>query len=151
VSRRALEDVRAAVGGYRRLTFDSELVGARVALETAGVATEVDHQAGTLPAAIDETFAWSVREGATNVVRHAQARRTYIRTRQRDGSAALEIVNDGPQPGSGASQAAMVATGSGLAGLTERAGAIGGRVDAGPLPEGGFRLAVVCPLEAGGG
>lgn len=151
VSRRALEDVRAAVGGYRRLTFDSELVGARVALETAGVATEVDHQAGSLPTAIDETFAWSVREGATNVVRHAQARRTFIRTRQRDGSAALEIVNDGPEPGSEASQPTTVATGSGLAGLTERARAIGGRVEAGPLPTGGFRLAVFCPLDAGGG
>ena len=149
VSRRALDDVRAAVGGYRRLTLDDELVGARAALETAGVTTEIDHRAGSLPDEYKEAFAWSIREGATNVVRHGRARRAVIRTRRADGEALLEIVNDGlrsttdprlsPGPGS--------RSGNGLAGLAERAGAIGGRVEAAPLPDGGYRLAVVIPLE----
>ena len=94
VSRRALEDVRAAVSGYRRISLDGELEGALIALEAAGVATDVDHQAGRLPAEVDEAFAWSVREGATNVVRHARARTTVIRTRRADRAAVLEIVND---------------------------------------------------------
>lgn len=148
VSRRALEDVRAAVGGYRRLTLDDELAGARAALETAGVTTEVDHRASSLPDDYKEAFAWSIREGATNVVRHGRARRAVIRTRLEDGMARLEIVNDGARSTSDAARPPGSAphTGSGLAGLAERAGAIGGRVEAAALPRGGYRLAVVIPL-----
>jgi two-component system sensor histidine kinase DesK len=150
VSRRALEDVRAAVGGYRRLTLDSELVGARAALLTAGVTTEVDHRVGSLPDDCEEAFAWSIREGATNVVRHGQARRAVIRTRRAYGAALLEIVNDRVRSTSAEDlwPAPGYRTGSGLAGLAERAGAIGGRVEAAPLPDGGYRLAVVVPLQA---
>jgi two-component system sensor histidine kinase DesK len=149
VSRRALDDVRAAVGGYRRLTLDSELAGARTALETAGVSTEVDHQAGSLPDDCDEAFAWSIREGATNVVRHARARRAVIRTRRDAGAALLEIVNDGARSTGGADGRTPSGSraGSGLAGLAERAGAIGGRIEAAPLPDGGYRLMVTIPLE----
>ena len=82
------------MSGYRRISLDGELEGALIALEAAGVATDVDHQAGRLPAEVDEAFAWSVREGATNVVRHARARTTVIRTRRTDRAAVLEIVND---------------------------------------------------------
>jgi two-component system sensor histidine kinase DesK len=147
VSRRALEDVRAAVCGYRRLRLEGELGGARVALEAAGVFTEVDHQAGDLPGDIDETFAWSVREGATNVVRHAHARKTVIRTRRQGPTAVLEIVDDCAQSASETdSLSPTAAIGSGLAGVAERAAAIGGRVEAGPQPDGGFRLAVIVPL-----
>jgi two-component system sensor histidine kinase DesK len=151
VSRRALEDVRAAVGGYRRLRLDGELVGAQVALESAGISTEVDHRAGTLRDDVDEVFAWSVREGATNVVRHARARTARIRTRLEHQTALLEIVNDGARPTSqvGNSSGAGPRTGSGLNGLAERASAIGGRVEAAPRPEGGFRLAIVVPVEPG--
>ena len=150
VSRRSLEDVRAAVAGYRRLSLTTELVGARAALEAAGVATQVDHPAGSLPADIDEAFAWAVREGATNVIRHAQARTALIRTRREDSSALLEIIDDGPGATSkrGDSPVEETRTGSGLAGLAERAGAIGGRLEAGPRPATGFRLAMVIPLES---
>jgi two-component system sensor histidine kinase DesK len=151
VSRRALEDVRATVGGYRRLALDSELLGAQAALEAAGIATKVDHQVGGLPEAVDEAFAWSVREAATNVIRHAHARTAILRTRRQDGEALLEVLDDGgpttgrgtllPDGGGG--------TGSGLAGLAERVGTIGGRIEAGPRPDGGFRLAVMIPIEAG--
>ncbi len=148
VSRRALGDVRAAVGGYRRLRLDGELEGALIALEAAGVATDLDHQAGILPDIVDETFAWSVREGATNVVRHAHARKTVIKTRRDDGTAVLEIVNDDGRSTSAADGGSGGGTpaGSGLTGLAERAAAIGGRVEAGAQPDGGFRLAVIIPL-----
>jgi two-component system sensor histidine kinase DesK len=151
VSRRALDDVRAAVGGYRRVRLDGELIGARAALDAAGVTMDVDHAAGRLPDDVDEAFAWSVREGATNVVRHARARNVVIRTRRGVGSAVLEVLDDGTRPTDGAAVDSVVVTarpGSGLAGLAERAGAIGGRVEAGARSEGGFRLAVVIPLDA---
>ena len=149
VARRALEDVRAAVGGYRHLTLDGELGGARAALEAAGVTTEVDHEVGALPDNLEEVFAWAVREGATNVVRHGHARTTVIRTRREDRTVVLEIVNDGPSSAGRerVPSALGTETGSGLAGLAERAGAVGGRVEATAEPRGGFRLLVVIPLE----
>jgi two-component system sensor histidine kinase DesK len=115
------------------------------------VAIDVDLQAGSLPDDVDEAFAWSVREGATNVVRHARARQAVIRTHRTDGAAVLELVDDGPRSASEHGGTSVVAPhpGSGLAGLAERAGAIGGRVEAAPRPDGGFRLAVIIPLEAG--
>jgi two-component system sensor histidine kinase DesK len=148
VSRRSLEDVRAAVGGYRRLRLEGELEGAMIALEAAGVATDVDHHAGILPDEIDEAFAWSVREGATNVVRHAQARKAIIRTRREERVAVLEIVNDDARSTTeaDAQSRGQARSGSGLAGLTERAAAIGGRIEAAPQPDGGFRLTVTIPL-----
>jgi two-component system, NarL family, sensor histidine kinase DesK len=150
VSRRSLGDVRAAVGGYRRLRLEGELEGALIALEAAGVATDLDHQAGILPDEVDEAFAWSVREGATNIVRHAQARKAVIRTRRQERAAVLEIINDDARPRSqtGARSARETRPGSGLAGLAERAVAIGGRIEAAPQPEGGFRLAVIIPVAA---
>jgi two-component system sensor histidine kinase DesK len=150
VSRRALEDVRAAVSGYRRISLDGELEGALIALEAAGVTTDVDHQAGRLPAEVDEAFAWSVREGATNVVRHARARTTVIRTRLADRAAVLEIVNDEIRSADDAvaSPRGKQRTGSGLTGLGERVAAVGGRIETSREPDGGFRLTVTIPLPA---
>ena len=150
VSRRALEDVRAAVGGYRRVKLDGELIGARAALEAAGMALDVEDKAGRLPDDVDEAFAWSVREGATNVVRHARARNVVIRTRREAGVVFLEVLDNGIRPASGPGLPGAVAArpGSGLAGLAERAGAVGGRIEAGPRSGGGFRLAVIVPLTA---
>jgi two-component system sensor histidine kinase DesK len=148
VARRSLEDVRAAVSGYRRLRLDSELLGARLALEAAGVAIEIDHEADGLPDDVDEAFAWSVREGATNMIRHASARHAVIRTRREDRGAWLEVVNDGARSPVQIQPSHGVVSGSGLAGLAERAAAIGGRVEAAAKPDGGYRLAVIVPLAA---
>jgi len=54
-------------------------------------------------------------------------------------NAAVEIVDDGSGPGGDDD-------GRGLAGLRERASRLGGSVDAGPLPGGGFRLRVEVPV-----
>jgi two-component system sensor histidine kinase DesK len=148
VSRRALEDVRAVVGGFRRLTLDGELAGASAALEAAGIRTAIDHAAGPLPTEVEEAFAWCVREGATNVVRHAHARSATIRTRRVNRTASLEIVNDGARAPGGLARG-REGSGSGLAGLAERADGVGGRIEAGPTADGGYRLAMVIPLEAG--
>jgi signal transduction histidine kinase len=43
-----------------------------------------------------------------------------------------------------------MAAGSGLSGLAERVAASGGELEAGPLPEGGFRLRAILPLPDGG-
>jgi two-component system sensor histidine kinase DesK len=151
VSRRALEDVRAAVSGYRRVTLESELGGATAVLQAAGIEVEIDQRAGELPDELDEALAWAVREGVTNVIRHGNARRTTVRIRREATEVQLEIVNDGRGDGAWpGSRSEATRGGTGLAGLAERVAAIGGRLEAGPGSEEGYRLAVVLPVPEAG-
>jgi two-component system sensor histidine kinase DesK len=133
--------VREAVGGYRRVALADELAGARTALSAASIDCEVDGGDLSLPDEIESLLAWAVREGTTNVVRHSGAHHCAIRLRAGLRDAEVEILDDG----SGANGAA---NGSGLAGLAERAQRLHGEVEAGPRPEGGFRLRVSVPTVA---
>jgi two-component system sensor histidine kinase DesK len=135
LTRSALDQVREAVGGYRQPTLPSELAGAKVALEAAGIELRVDGPDGPLDPEVESVLAWAVREGATNAIRHSGARHAAITVR--DGT--LEIADDGH----GAPQARPA--GHGLTGLRERVQSIGGTVEAGAGPAGGFRLTVRVP------
>lgn len=145
VARVALREVREAVGGYRQPSLALELRGARVLLDAAGIEVRVDPAPPSLPAAMDATLAWTVREGATNVIRHGQARRCTIQIVETTDHVGVEVLDDGQ----GCQD--IRDGGSGLAGLRERASALGGCVEAGPREEGrGFRLAVTLDLNAHG-
>ncbi|WP_424531721.1 sensor histidine kinase [Sphaerisporangium viridialbum] len=139
VARLALQEVREAVTGYRQRGLSEELDNARAALDAAGVAVTVRMAGTPLPDVLDGLFGWAVREGVTNVVRHARASRCEITVSYDDGGAALEIADNGPHAG-------PYEPGSGLCGLAERVEAAGGSVDAGSRPEGGFRLRVLVPV-----
>jgi two-component system sensor histidine kinase DesK len=80
-----------------------------------------------------------VREGTTNVIRHSGARACRIALRNTGGRARLELVDDGVG-------GAPNGDGSGLVGLRERVGAMGGNLEAGPA-EQGFRLSVDVPVS----
>ena len=144
VARRALREVREAVAGYRRPTLGEELDGAREMLEAAGITCRIENSVDVSSTETDAVLAWVVREGATNVIRHSRARRCEIRLTRDDEEAHAEITDDGrghpPEPG-------KTADGSGLSGLAERVGALGGGFEAGPPPGGGFRLRVSLPLR----
>jgi two-component system sensor histidine kinase DesK len=141
VGRQALAEVREAVQGYRQVALADELVGARTALSAAGIACEFDDAPAELPAEVEEVLAWAVREGTTNVVRHSGAGHCAVRIRDAAGEATVEIEDDGT------SAPAEPQAGSGLAGLAERAARLRGRLEAGPVPGGGFRLRLVVPLR----
>jgi two-component system, NarL family, sensor histidine kinase DesK len=141
VGRQALAEVRDAVQGYRQLALDDALAGARTALSAAGIAYDLDGDVPSLPDEIEEMFAWAVREGTTNVLRHSGAAHCAVRIRNGDGNAVVEVEDDGPSP-------VVQPEGSGLAGLAERAERLHGRLEAGVAPSGGFRLRVVVPLPA---
>jgi two-component system, NarL family, sensor histidine kinase DesK len=138
VAREALGEVREAVSGYSQPTLEGELVGARVALNAAGVECEIDHSAAELCPDAEAVFAWAVREGATNVIRHSNARHCTMRFTTGPGAAVLEVVDDGTAAGDGS-------VGNGLTGLRERARAVRGTITAGPQAGGGYRLAVSVP------
>lgn len=145
VARAALVEVREAVSGYRRLTLDGELGGARMALSAAGIEAEIRREAFELPDEAEAVLAWAVREGATNVLRHSGAQRCRFQFHRTATGAALEVLDDGVGVGP---NAALPGGGHGLAGLAERVSALQGRVRAGPAPTGGYRLAVEVPVAA---
>ncbi|MGW0803746.1 sensor histidine kinase [Nonomuraea sp. NPDC002799] len=145
VARKALVEVREAVTGYRQRSLPEELDNARAVLRAAGVAVEMRVAGTPLPEALDGLFGWSVREGVTNVVRHARATSCEIRVTFDRRQAMLEIMDNG----SGGGQA--YEPGSGLSGLTERVTAAGGTVTAGPAADGGHRLRVLVPAGAEAG
>ena len=133
LARAALADVRAAVAGYRELSLAGELVSARAALQAAEIKADLPTTIDEVPEEIRELFAWVIREGVTNVVRHSGAKRCTIKL----SATQIEVIDDGkgPTPGGGAS-------GHGLVGLRERADQAGASVQVGQAPGGGFRLAV---------
>lgn len=113
LSRDALADVRRAVEGYRELTLPGEIARARIALAAAEIDADLPNTTDEVPSDLRELFAWTVREGVTNVIRHSGA--AHCRVLLTASSA--EVCDDGA--GSGAP------AGSGLTGLDERAGAVG--------------------------
>jgi two-component system sensor histidine kinase DesK len=146
VARAALVEVREAVSGYRKLTLDGELGGARMALSAAGIEAEIERESFELPGEAEAVLAWAVREGATNVLRHSHANRCRFRFSRTATGASLEVLDDGVGAVNGGHGA-----GHGLTGLAERVSALQGRVLAGPAPSGGYRLAVEVPVASLGG
>ena len=146
VARRSLTEVRQAVTSYRQPGLAAELAAARRMLTAAGVDCRLAVPATySLPSAIDTLLAWTVREGATNVVRHSGARHADIRIELAPGEVRAEVADDGTGP----AQLAGAPAGSGLAGLAERAARLGGTLLAGPGGRGGFLLGVQVPLNSG--
>jgi two-component system sensor histidine kinase DesK len=81
---------------------------------------------------------YAVREGATNILRHASARECSIRALRREGRLELELRNDG-------AEGRRAPGGTGLPGLADRLAARGGVADATMLPSGHFVLRVTLP------
>ncbi|GAA1913097.1 sensor histidine kinase [Nocardioides hwasunensis] len=132
LSRDALFDVRRAVEGYRDITLPGELVRARAALEAAEIEPTLPHSTEEVPSDLRELFAWTVREGVTNVIRHSGAHHCEVRLTA--GSA--EVRDDGR------AELGPTGHGNGLAGLRERAAAVGAKVVTQELRPG-FSLRVV--------
>ncbi|TDC13651.1 hypothetical protein E1284_19645 [Actinomadura bangladeshensis] len=145
-AREALREVRAAVSGYRAVELDTELAGVRAVLEAAGVRCETGDPPGTLPPAVRSVLAWVIREGATNVIKHSEARHCAIAIAVYGGSVVLEMRNDGVRGGGVGNDAGS--GGSGLTGLAERAAVLGGEVAAGRHGRDGFLLRAAVPLPA---
>src|SRR6266511_243494 len=94
---------------------------------------------GELPVAVDLAGYRIVQEALTNVLRHAGATTAQVRIEHRADAVEVEVTDSGlggpPSPG-----------GTGIAGMRERATALGGELQAGPRHGGGFRVHAVLPL-----
>lgn len=140
VARSALHDLRDIAHREPPIALSSEIERAVDLLASTGTETRVAMVADKLPPAVDELFAWALREGVTNVLRHSAATTCAIAIGRHGGIVRLEIVNDGAMPAS--------ASGSGLSGLAARAAALSGAATARPLGDGRFRLRVDVPEVA---
>jgi two-component system sensor histidine kinase DesK len=134
LSRDALADVRRAVEGYRELTLPGELARARMALQAAEIDARLPNSTDDVPSELRELFAWTVREGVTNVVRHSGAHTCTVTLTP----TSAEVADDGRGAGTASG------SGNGLHGLRERAAAVGATVVTTTL-DPGFSLKVVTP------
>jgi two-component system, NarL family, sensor histidine kinase DesK len=138
ISRQALSEVRDAIRGYRAGGLAAELVHAKATLETAGVTVQCDAATSVqLPAMQESVLSLAVREGVTNVVRHARASNCRLHLEQHNGSCRLEIADDG--------QGFYTLEGNGLRGMRERVEMLGGTLER--TNRSGTTLIITLPLR----
>jgi signal transduction histidine kinase len=108
------------------------------------VELEVEGEPEPLPPGVDLSAYRIVQEALTNALKHAGPARARVLVRFAGGALELEVINDGVVAnGAGADG------GHGLVGMRERVALFGGELQAGPDPEGGFRVRARLPLGAG--
>lgn len=93
------------------------------------------------PDLVDRTVVRVVGEGLTNAVRHAPGARTVVSVTPVPDGVAVAVDNDPP----GRPPTGLTTGGYGLAGLRERVDLLGGTLEAGPTPAGGYRLRATLP------
>jgi len=99
--------------------------------------------AGSLPAGVDLTAYRVIQESLTNVHKHAgPGARAEVRITRSPDAMEVTVLDNGPgRPAGGPA-------GHGLIGMRERTAALGGTCEAGPGPDGGFRVHARLPLTA---
>jgi two-component system sensor histidine kinase DesK len=154
VSRQTLHDIREALSGYRRPTLAVEIITARAALVSAGIAVEDDPglilASGTFDPDAEAALAWCLREAVTNVVRHSGAKHCRISLTSQPDSVTLVVSDDGGGHVSSAGQDAgpqAAAAGTGLRGMSERLSAAGGSLELRPDARPGFCLTATVPAR----
>ncbi|MEU4801584.1 sensor histidine kinase [Actinosynnema sp. NPDC023587] len=124
-------------GDLAELTESLRTSGLPVRLETAG-------DLALLPTGLGLGIYRIVQEALTNTLKHAGAGATaVVRVAHEGERVELEVSDDGfgtPH------DIVAVAGGNGLIGMRERAGVLGGTLEAGPNPGGGWRVRAVLPL-----
>lgn len=106
------------------------------------VRTETDGVVRPLPFGVDVAAFRIVQEALTNVTRHAGETTATVRVTFGERDLTVEIDDEGRGPSPSAAR-----SGTGIIGMRERVGALGGRLEAGPRPGGGFRVRASLPLD----
>jgi signal transduction histidine kinase len=108
------------------------------------VETRTDGEARPLPFAVDVAAFRIVQEALTNVTRHAGPATATVRVSYGDQDLSVQVDDDGRGP---SPQGKAPGGGKGIVGMRERVAALGGELQAGPRPGGGFRVRARLPLD----
>ena len=124
------------------------VAGLAAPLRGAGLTVDVSVEGpqDRVPPAIGAAAFRIAQEAATNILRHAGAERASIAVEVGGDVVDLIVEDDGAAltPVGGAVE---TGSGNGLLGMTERATAVGGRLDAGRQPDGTWRVHAVLPIR----
>ena len=105
------------------------------------VELEVEGAPNGIPPGIDVSGYRIVQEALTNVLKHAGPAVAHVGVRFSSDAVEIDVVDDGrggpTAPG----------TGNGLLGIRERVAVVGGELEAGPRPDGGFAVHARLPYE----
>lgn len=112
IARASLAEIRSLVRGYREADLATELRGTASLLRSAHAEVTIHGDADDVPPRHADTAAWVLREGGTNILRHADPSAVTITL----ASEGITLVNDG------APDLEEFHEGSGLAGMRERLG-----------------------------
>ncbi|MFG2826934.1 sensor histidine kinase [Streptomyces sp. NPDC048434] len=157
IGRQALDELRQVLGVLRvdeceesaprapqptlndlsRLVDQSRAAGMRIELATSGPCRSLDTTA-------ERTAYRLVQEALTNVHKHAGTAATRIQLRYVPDELHITVDNELP---TAPSTARLPSGGHGLVGLRERVTVLGGTFEAGPTPDGGFRVSAVIPTR----
>ena len=138
ISRQGLAEVREAITGYRSSGLTAEIEHVRDTLTAAGIDTTIEARPVSLAPAQETALSLALREAVTNVIRHAAATRCHIRFYAQDGSALMEVQDDG--------RGTDAPFGNGLTGMRERIQSLGGALMR--ESDRGTRLLISLPLKA---
>ena len=140
----AIDELRELAAGlhppvltYRGLVAAIEDLAARAALPVVVTGS----LPGRLAEVVEANAYFFVAEALTNTVKHAGAARAEVRVGVDDRTLSVEVRDDG------IGGAVVDGSGSGLAGLADRVGALGGRMDIASLPGCGTRVRAEIPVD----
>ena len=152
--REALSEMRRMVGVLRR-PEEAPALAPQPSLDhldrlvaqarQAGLPVElqIEGEPVQLPAGLDLTAYRLVQEGLTNALKHARANRAEVFVRYSETDIEVTVSDNGR--GTSGEEAGG---GHGLVGMRERVSVYGGQLEAGPRPDGGFRLRAKLPLAS---
>ncbi len=148
-SKETLRELRTTLGVLRQVDEDAPTapagslarLDALVSASGLTVRTRVSGPLDGLPTEVDLAAVRIVREALANVSRHAGTGEAALSVSNGSGHIVIEVEDDGP------GAVYTDGTGFGIQGMRERAAALGGTLQAGPRPEGGFRVAARLPLN----
>lgn len=133
------EPPRAPASGLARL---DDLV-ARTQAAGLRVTKEVEGAPKAVPSEVDLAAFRIVQEALTNVTRHAGADHATVRIGYAERDLTIQVDDDG----NGTPVKPSTSGGRGIRGMRERVAALGGELEAGAKPGGGFRIKARVPLS----
>ena len=123
ISKKSMADVRRIINDLKNRTLDEELVTIRAMLEMSGVQVEIDNQlnVASIPPSQQSTISMILLEAATNIIKHAKAKKSNFSLIKKNEKLILDIQDDGC--------GFQKLTGRELHSIRERLSALSGRVE----------------------